>query len=239
VCVAGFRYDTLWQPDWIRLFPFRVRDVPLNLRVHKWDVIRLLAKKNPRDGRPESYIPNMDSIQFVTHLDSSRNWQARRALVDPNRFETMLQVLAEHEASGISLAVVGPGQILDVEVTSRGLSELEEARQKAEAKAAQGDLFSLDNREPLEPVPFDFHLVVQYPDEPVPRRLKIIDWEINQTFRKYRDQLRYPQPELRVRDRWLNDVCGAKIDPSFLLGNLHRFQDQWLLLGIVWPKRIL
>ena len=55
VCVAGFPGDwRLRQPDWVRLFPFRVRDVPDDLRVRKWDVIRLRARRSINDHRPES-----------------------------------------------------------------------------------------------------------------------------------------------------------------------------------------
>jgi hypothetical protein len=148
----------------------------------------------------------------------------------------MAEVLAEQASSGISLAVVETGQILDLEVTRRDEKELREAQEKAKKEAAQGNLFSLEDRQPLEPNPFfDFHFVVQYPDESEPRRLKVIDWEINQAYWQYRS--RYPDPEQRVREHWLNDVCGLGNDPSFLVGNQHRFPDQWLLLGIVWPKR--
>ncbi|HLI55558.1 MAG TPA: hypothetical protein VKY26_00870, partial [Actinomycetota bacterium] len=59
VCVAGFRSDVLGESDWIRLFPFRVRDVPPTTRVHKWDVIRLPVSKSAKDHRPESYTPDM------------------------------------------------------------------------------------------------------------------------------------------------------------------------------------
>jgi len=235
VCVAGFRHDTLWQPDWVRLFPFRVRDVPVDLRVHKWDLIRLRVRKSSSDHRPESFTPDMDSIRVVGRLDTKRNWQARRALVDPHRGKSMREVLAEQASSGASLAVVETGEILNLEVSPRSPKELDEARQRAEREVAQGDLFSLDSREPLEPVPFDFHFVVKYQDDPDPRRLKVIDWEINQAYRNYRRE--YPDPEQRVRDRWLNVVCGSKNDPAFLMGNQHRFPDQWLLLGIVWPRR--
>ena len=235
VCIAGFRSDTLMQPDWVRLFPFQVRDAPSGLRVRKWDVVSLRARRSSNDQRPESMTPDMDSIEVTGHLDTKHNWQARRALVDPHRGRTMRQVMDEQTAWGTSLAVVEPGEILDLEVTRRGEREVAEALAKSRAQAAQGDLFSLDERQPLEPIPFDFHFVVRYPDDAEPRRLKVIDWEINQAYRKNRGA--YEHPEQVVRDHWLDDVCGADRDPVFLVGNQHRFPEQWLLLGIVWPSR--
>jgi len=195
VCVAGFRSDTLWQPDWVRLFPFRVRDVPQHLRVRKWDVIRLRARKASTDQRPESLTPDMDSIRVTGHLDTRHNWEARRALVEPHRGRTFREVLARHAAHGASLAVAEAGEILDAEVTPRPTKELEDARLKAEREVAQGELFSLEDRQPLEPIPFDFHVVTRYTDDSEPRRLKVIDWEINQAFRNYRSS--YSDPEQR------------------------------------------
>ena len=235
VCVAGFRHDTLWQPDWVRLFPFRVRDVPAGFRVRKWDVVRLRVHKAESDHRPESMTPDMDSIVVTGHLDTSRNWHARKQFVDPHRGKTMLKVLDDHQRLGTSLAVVEPGEVLDVEATKRPEKELAEAKAKATREAAQGNLFALDDRQPLEPVPYDFHVVVRYPDESEPRRLKIIDWEINQAFRKYRRE--YTDPAVRVSERWRDVVLAPGNDPAYFVGNMHRFPEQWLLLGVFWPKR--
>lgn len=208
--------------------------MPTELRVHKWDVVRVRVKKST-DKRPESFTPDMDSIRCIGHVGTKKNWEQRRALVQPHRGKTMKQVLAEHMESGSSLAVVEPGRILDVEVTPRSTEDLETLRLKAKMEVAQADLFSLEDRKPLEPIPFDFHLVVQYPDEVEPRKLKIIDWEINQQFRKFRNL--YTSPEQKVREHWLNVVLGPDKDPTFFVGNHHRFPHQWMILGIVWPKK--
>lgn len=235
VCVAGFRTDRLWRPDWIRLFPFRVRDVPSEVRVHKWDIIRLRVLPSTNDARPESRRPVMDGLQTVGHLDTADNWASRKVLVDPHRGKTMRDVLSQSEADGTSLAVIESGEILDLDVTKRPTTELTALEEKARDAIAQGDLFSLDERVPLEPVPYDFHLVVRYPDDVEPRRLKIVDWEINQAFRRYRHG--YAKPEEVVRRHWLEEVCGEDKDPVFFVGNMHRFPSQWLLLGIHWPRR--
>jgi hypothetical protein len=235
VCVAGFRVDNLWQSDWVRLFPFHVRHMPSEVRVHKWDIVRLRARPTPKDTRPESFAPDMDSIEIVGHMDTKNNWRDRKIAVDPHRGKTMLELEADQAVRNASLGVVEPGEILDVEVTPRSPKELEEAKRRAEAETLQGDLFSLEDRLPLEPLPFDFHVRFRCTDEIEPRRLKIIDWEINQAFRNYRNL--YDDPEERVRDRWLNTVCGPKTDPAFFVGNQKRFPEQWLLLGIFWPGR--
>jgi hypothetical protein len=148
----------------------------------------------------------------------------------------MQELQQAREDRGTSLGVVEPGEVLDIEVKSRSKSDLDEASHKAMESTLQGGLFSLDEREPLEPIPFDFHLVFRSPGESEPRRLKIIDWEINQAFRRNRSD-GYQHPEQLVREHWLNVVFGPKTDPALFVGNQKRFPDQWLLLGIFWPKR--
>lgn len=237
VCVAGFRVDKLWQSDWVRLFPFHVRQMPTDIRVHKWDVVRLKARPTSKDSRPESLAPDMDSLKIVRHLDTKHNWQSRRGVVDPHRGMTMQELEQAREDEGKSLGVVEPGEVLDIEVKGRSKSDLEEANHKAKESTLQGGLFSLDEKEPLEPIPFDFHLVFRSPGESEPRRLKIIDWEINQAFRRNRRD-GYERPEERVREHWLNVVFGPKNDPALFVGNQKRFPEQWLLLGIFWPQRV-
>ena len=237
VCLAGFRTDQLMQASWVRLYPLSVRDLPPDTRLRTWDEVEVRITKTADDHRPESFTPDRDSLRIVGHLDPKKTWEARRHLVDLlPRSETMLQVLAEREATNTSLAVVQPGQILDLEVSARSASEMDELREKAKAVSAQGDLFSSGPKEPLEPIPFNFHYVVQYPDESEPRRLKLIDWEINQTWRKWR--YIYPDPEIRIREKWLNEVTGPDRDSLFFVGNQKRFPDQFLLLGIFWPPKI-
>lgn len=92
------------------------------------------------------------------------------------------------------------------------------------------------NTDVLEPIPLNFPYVVRYPDEPEPRRLKLIDWEINQTWRKWRHL--YDNPAERMREKWLQEKTGESRDPLFFVGNQKRFQDQFLLLGIFSPPRL-
>ena len=237
VCVAGIRTDQLMTSSWVRLFPFKVRDMPTAARIHKWDEIEVEVVKASGDHRPESYTPNLDSIRVIRRLGTERSWSERRAVVDPLPLEsTMADVERRQAADGLSLAAVRPGEVLDLEVTVRPTKELAEQRTKAELAVQQGDLFSIgDRNEPLEPIPFNFHYVMRYPDEAEPRRLKIIDWEINQAWRKWRHQ--YPDPEQRIRDKWMNELLGSDRDSVLFVGNMHRFQAQFLLLSVFWPPR--
>ena len=235
VCLAGLRTDSLMQTEWVRLFPFKGRDLAGGLRISKWDEIELEVTRARSDHRPESFTPNLDSIQIVGALSTKSKWKMRRAVVDVlSRYGSMAEVERLQESSQLSLAAVATGDVLDLEITPRPKAELDELRRKAESEAAQGSLFAIDDpKVALEPVPYDFHFVVRYPDELEPRRLKIIDWEINQTWRRWRHD--YDDVLNRIRAKWVDELCGPTRAALFFVGNMHRFPHQFLLLNVYSP----
>jgi hypothetical protein len=235
VCVAGLRTDSLMQTEWVRLFPFKGRDLPGGLRISKWDETELDVHRPRSDHRPESFTPNLDSIQVVGALTTKGGWRMRRSLVDLLPvYDSMVEVERRQEQDQLSLAAVTTGQVLDLDITPRSTAELDELRRKAETDAAQGNLFAIDDpKVPLEPIPYDFHFIVRYPDQAEPRRLKIIDWEINQVWRRWRYV--YDDVLDRIRSKWVDEICGPTRSPLFFVGNMHRFPQQFLLLNVYSP----
>lgn len=219
VCVAGIRSDHLMEPSWVRLFPFRGRTTADQVRVHKWNENEVHVRANRLDNRPESRKPDLESIQVVGHLDTNRGWSSRRALVDTlPRYETIQGVLTAQRASKTSLAVVDTGEILDLEITRKPAADLQALESKARSQLSQGTLFDIVNpTQPLEPMPVDFHYVIQYADETSPRQLKIIDWKINHAWRKWCQE--YSRPEVAIRDKWLGEVAANSKDVSYFVGN--------------------
>ena len=70
-------------------------------------------------------------------------------------------------------------------------------------------------------------------------RHKIVDWEICQLFRKcYKNYgSRWEAP---FRGKMENEFSGKNL--SFFVGNMHRFQNQWLIISVFYPpipKQIL
>lgn len=229
VCLAGIKTDTIMSGEWVRLFPLDARHLPSGLRIRKWDEIDLRMVKTADDHRPESFTPDYDSLRVVGRVSTSHAWRGRKTLVDLlPQCETMREV--EENRAAASLAVVHPGEIVDFEITRKPSAEIAKLQAKAAQLSAQTSLFDLGGSEPLEPIPLDFHYIVRYPDEPEPRRLKLIDWEVNQTWRKWRNL--YPDVEDRLRDRWLNDLVGPGREVRFFVGNQKRFPEQFLLLNV-------
>jgi hypothetical protein len=148
VCVAGIRTD-VDPPCWARLFPVPFRDLEPHQRFQKYDEIRLQVRRGP-DQRPESWLPNAASIERIRHLSSSRQWEERRALVEPLLQPGMCEVRRQRKATGTSLAVIRPKVITDLEVRP--------AKERTATQRAITDQQSLlmPSREALEELPYNF-----------------------------------------------------------------------------------
>lgn len=79
-CTAGITDDG----HWIRLYPVPYRLMDLDKRFAKYQWIELEVKK-AGDPRPESFTPNIDSIQIVGEVPPEERWRKRRDIVLPLR----------------------------------------------------------------------------------------------------------------------------------------------------------
>ena len=108
------------------------------------------------------------------------------------------------------------------------------------AAQMQGNLFDeVEERrqvKQLRKVPFDFYYRYVYdtPEGEKERKHKIVDWEAGALFWKCREShgTDWEKP-FRAK---LEEDLGAK-DLMFLMGNQHRFQDQWLIISLVYPPK--
>jgi hypothetical protein len=68
--------------------------------------------------------------------------------------------------------------------------------------------------------------------------LPIIDWEIGQAYRDWRRKYK-PQTLLlqKIKERWLDRMCSENNDIYFFVGNMNRFRDQFMVMGVFYPKK--
>lgn len=236
VCVAGIREGLLGSAQHIRLYPVPFRDLPFEQRFKKWDRIRVKVRKAKNDSRPESFTPDMGSISMGGHLDTKKKWQARRSVVDQLPRYSMCALQALQAEQGTSLGLVAPSEVLDFTATTRERDEREEARRYL---ASQPTLFDIDKKDlPLvEAIPFSFRYVYRCEDCKPGKlhRQSIIDWEINQAYRRWRDEYGADQVIDRLRSKWLGELCGPEKDTMFFSGNMHQHPGSFLILGTWWP----
>jgi hypothetical protein len=231
VCVAGIRTDTP-EPQWIRLYPVEYRDIAFSQRFKKYDVIELEVRRNTSDPRPESYKPNIDSLTIIENLDTKRGWSKRTPHVAPLIVDSMCAVARRRANDGTSLAAFRPALVEDFTIEP-------EDRKWAPQKAAIANQPSLlfPGKRGLEKIPYRFRYRYRCSDARCRgHHQTIIDWELAQSYRGW---TQYPE-ELRLeklRDRWLDEMCGEDKDTVFFVGNQYSAPEGFLVLGVFWPPK--
>lgn len=91
----------------------------------------------------------------------------------------------------------------------------------------------------LEKIPYRFRYLYHCDDADCPgHEQTIVDWEIAQLYRTLRDKGDTEADVLRkIKDKWLGQMCSAKRDTAFFVGNQFRNPDGFLVLGVFWPPR--
>ncbi|MGH9069979.1 MAG: hypothetical protein ACRDX8_02130 [Acidimicrobiales bacterium] len=65
----------------------------------------------------------------------------------------------------------------------------------------------------------------------------IIDWEIQEFYRKCQRQHGEQEAVRLVRQRWLEVLCGPTRDTVFFVDNQHLHPASFLVLGVFWPPK--
>jgi hypothetical protein len=229
VCVAGVRLDTD-EPEWIRLYPVRFRDLPLEQRFRKYQVIRLRAKKHSGDARSETWRPDVGSIQPGKFIRAGGAWEARRDLVEALIGPTMCQLHKGRKrgGDGPSLGIVRPLRVRSIRVSA------EEAWSSGQqGTVGQGNLLTTKTDLVKPGHAFAYSYLCE---EPGCRGhvQKIVDWELGEAYRHWE----YSTDELicRIKRRWQDDMFSERRESFLFVGDQHRRPGQFLVLGTFSPE---
>ena len=89
----------------------------------------------------------------------------------------------------------------------------------------------------LEKIPFDFHY--RYECAANGRiqvyKHKLVDWEVGALYRRLRKTHGPSGWERPFREK-LGEALPSR-DLHFLMGTIHRFPDQWLIVSLIYPPR--
>lgn len=232
VCVAGIRTDTP-TPEWARLYPVAFRDIPLAQRFKKYQVISLEASRHGTDRRPESYRPNLDTLEVGDLLDTKNGWAKRWPFVEPLVGESMCELRHRQEVDGTSLGAFRPAKVLDFIIDT----DAEEWGESKSGIASQPSLF-FPTKDGLERIPYRFRYRYRCSTPGCREHTQsMIDWELAQSWRSWRE--RYDEATLldNLRSRFLEDMCAPGRDTIFFVGNQHQHPTSFLVLGVFWPPR--
>ncbi|MEI7566750.1 MAG: hypothetical protein WCJ10_02865 [Opitutaceae bacterium] len=88
----------------------------------------------------------------------------------------------------------------------------------------------------LKKIPFDFYYsyLCDSPNGEFEERHKIVDWEVGALYWNCR-RSHGEDWEKPFRAMLEENLTGK--DLMFLMGNQHRFQDQWLIVSLIYPPK--
>jgi hypothetical protein len=231
VCCAGIDLSNF---QWIRLYPVPFRDLEENKKFPKYSIIEAVCGKSD-DKRPESYRIREDSISVIEHLDTRNHWARRKSIVFRLPIKSQCRAIIDQKELNSSFAMIKPRNI-----TFSSERKTKSDSQKRSRHYDQGSLYT-KWKAPIEEIPYHFyyHFYCCSESSCPGHKLPIVDWEINEAYRKYRK--RYVDEQIvlnKLEERWLNIADVSRCDVRFFVGNQLRFHNNFMVLGVFWPPRI-
>jgi hypothetical protein len=182
VCTVALDAET-GKP--IRLYPVPLRYLDSAAQYGLYDIIAVPVQKSGSDPRPESFKIDARGIVPLGHMDSSHYWRDRRDLVFRDlswHFLSMDAVLEANAATHVSIGMIKPSAIVDVQVTAKAESERGVfERKSAELRAMkEADLFDPTYKD-IGYLPNDIRLLWTCEERcstcsKQPHRMKVLDW---------------------------------------------------------------
>lgn len=238
-CVAGMNEDG----QLIRLFPVPFRLIAQEQKFKKWQWISVKVEKATRDHRPESHSIKVDTIKLGAAVDTSNRWRERRRLLSRlHLFTSFDEIKHANVSKKTSLALVKPARVLRLVIEKVGSpSWTDDELSKLLQAQNQGGLFD-DQDKPdirtLEKLPYDFYYEYEchIGDKVCVFKHKLVDWEVGALFFNCRDSHK-EHWEKPFREKLEKEFPTR--DLMFLMGNMHRFKDQWLIISLIYPPHEL
>jgi len=235
VCVAGLSAD-LERPGWIRLYPINFRELDSEEKFHKYDIITVDAKPARGDQRRESWRPVITSVKKTRHL---KPWKPRQSWLDPYVENSMCRLnrAARNDPNAQSLALIRPEEVTKLEIVDHPGWTADEQR-KIDAYVSQLDLFSTQERTPLEVPRFKGFYHYRCGEAHCGgHRQGMLDWEFVAFQRKHLTGLPADKAQRVLTDKFLGELCAPDRDVAFYVGNQAKRPHVFSVLGVYWPKR--
>lgn len=241
-CVAGMTE----AGSLIRLFPVPFRLIQDEHQFRKWQWIKVLIEKARDDHRPESHRIYIDKIECDPNSlpAGKEGWPRRMELLRKIPIhENFASAEAARERDGSTLALVRPGRILKLEIRPTRHPDWTDAEKaKLTQMQRQSNLFSDEEEHRkqvalLEKLPFDFyyHYECIVDGQAVVYHHKLVDWEIGALYRRLHKQYGATGWEAPFRAKYEQQLPSR--DLILLLGTIHRFPDQWLIISVICPPK--
>lgn len=235
-CVAGLTDES----NLVRLYPVPFRLIADDKQFKKYQWIRAKLEKARNDRRPESFRIFVDQIHVEgPPLPTAKGWAARREWIDGvPTYTSFAELESARKERGVTLGLVRPDSIEALEITPAATPDwTKEEREKLIQQQVQGSLPLVRDEarqlNELKKLPYDFHYRYRCGADKYCH--KIVDWEAGALFWKvWRSHGDGWEPPFRRKI----ETELPKNDLSFLMGTIHRFPDQWLIVSLIYPPRM-
>ncbi|MGY2183193.1 hypothetical protein [Pseudomonas agarici] len=157
-------------------------------------------------------------------------------------YESFDALEAARVDSNVTLGLIRPVRIATLHIRKAASEEwTPQEIEKLELMQRQPSLFDEQQERAsikrLEKVPFDFHYTYEcmIDGEIKPYTHKIVDWEASQLYRNVRRQHGADGWEAPFRKKLEADLPSR--DLLLLMGTIHRFPGQWLIVSLIYPPK--
>lgn len=220
-----------------RIFPVPFRLLAGQQQFKKWEWIRASMRRPADDHRPESYRIDLDTVvRTGEKIGTDRGWYERLRWIEPHVVEGFAALEARRRSTGETLGFIRPSRLLDLEIKPIKNGDWSEADKAKLLQDGLLDVEAVRQRPPLRKLPYEFHYKYECETQHGTEKLrhKITDWEAGALYWHCRRDYGAKWEEY-FRQRLA--VEFSEKDLLFLMGTIHRFPDQWLIVGLVYPPR--
>ncbi|MGY0196901.1 hypothetical protein ACWA7J_17675 [Leptothrix sp. BB-4] len=208
----------------------------------KWQWIRARVRRAQDDARPESHRVSVDTIALLGKPlpNDGHGAQRRDSLQGVPVFASFDELEAARLRDGTSLGLVRPSRLLGLDITAvKHPDWTDDEKAKLLQEQMQGNLFDAGEEQrtlwTLKKLPFDFHY--RYECESAAglsvHLHKLVDWEAGALYWNIRHK---PDWQSLFRQKFVTDF--GRRDVLFLLGTMHRFPGQWLIVSVLYLPRL-
>ncbi len=215
-----------------RLFPIPFRFLDNEKKFKKWQWINAKIYDSS-DRRNESYRIDVDTIIPGQFLEPKNAWRKRIQWLDGHIYNDF-EDLEDHRVNNISLGVIKP-TIQSLIIEKEDTEDWTEKEKSVLFKEGLFDPIEVKKRFPLKKLPYGFFYEYRFPENDQIYKQKITDWEVGRLYWRCVD-LYKENWEGKFRYKMEDDM--KKKNMHFLMGTMHRFQYQWLIIGLIYPPNL-
>lgn len=253
-CIAGIND----QGEMRRLYPVSFRFLEKNVQFKKWQWIGVDVAKATRDHRPESFkVIDRDSIEALEFLKPNNGWFQRKIWWEKIPQANLLNLenteglrcdipneVISHISNGKTLFLIDNIELEDLEIIEQKEKDwTQEELRKLREGCDQLDMFSkpetlYDIRSPLKKLPYKFYYKynIYANGKKFSLRSMITDWEAGAAFWNFSHLYKDGWKE-KFREKFLDQM--KKKNMKFLMGNMHVYQGQWLIISLIYPPEVI